>query len=95
MEGNATIIIGNLPTNGTVPELVASTDGGRTTSPLTSTGIWPGTDGTGFASFSTSAGTRNLGYVANSSANGGTLINLSILQRQPDGTYTTLLTDSP
>lgn len=95
MEGNATIIIGNLPTNGTVPELVASTDGGRTTSPLISTGMWPGANGTGFASFSTGAGMRNLGHVGNSSANGGALINLSILQRQPDGTYTTLLTDSP
>ncbi len=94
-DGSATIIIGNLPIDGTVPELVASTDGGLTTSPLTSTGIWPGTNGTGFASFSTSTGMRNLGHVGNTSANGGTLIDFSILQRKPDGTYTTILTDSP
>lgn len=91
-DGGATIIIGNLPTDGTVPELIASTDGGRTNSPLTSTGIWPGVNGTAFASFSINTGMRD---PSSSNTNAGTLTGLTILQRQPDGTYTTILTDTP
>lgn len=83
--GDATIIIGNLPLNGNLPQLVASTDGGRTTIPLSGSQVWPGGDGTGFASFSIP------NSVINTSVNSG----FSILQPNENGTSTVILIGAP
>lgn len=81
--GDATLIVGNLPMEGGVPVLVASTDGGHTTVPLVGATVWPGRDGSGFGTFT----------VPNSV--GGEGGPFSILQRNADGSYSTILTGSP
>jgi hypothetical protein len=85
----ATVIIGNLPADGSVPQLVASTDGGVTTIPLTSSGFWPGLDGSGFGTFNIP--NSIMGNTFTNTSVG----NFSISQLHPDGTSTVILTESP
>jgi hypothetical protein len=85
----STLVIGNLPPEEPPAQLVASIDGGITTFPLTSTSYWPGADGSGFGTFSlpTSLGGDRAGSPLEGS--------LTIFQVHPNGTWTTLLTESP
>lgn len=80
---DATVIIGNLPLTGETPQLVASTDGGQTTTSLSGGSLWLGANNTGFATFNLPNGLL------------GNFSNLTIYQPSSDGTLMPILTGSP
>lgn len=87
--GEATLIIGNLPTTDPASQLLASVDGGATTFFLNNGVIMPGPQGLGFASFAMGDSLNTI-----NSLNSGTR-EMSIYQMASDGSTTLILTTEP